>query len=270
MGQCLRLAVTCRQRERETALFFCTAETAVHTGVDILPDFWYNLSMREQDTRTALLLGECGVEKLHESRVAVFGLGGVGGFCAEALARAGVGHLTLVDKDVVEESNINRQIVALMSTVGQHKTEIMRRRIADIDPACNVAACTLFYLPETAHLVPLAGYDYIADCIDNVTAKLHLITAAQAAGVPVVSAMGAGNKLDPARFRVSDLAETKTDPLARIMRRELKKRGVEHLPVVWSDELPMPVHADMVGSVSFVPSVMGLIMAGHIVKELVK
>ena len=176
----------------------------------------------------------------------------------------------LVDKDVVEESNINRQIVALMSTVGQHKSEIMRRRIADIDPACNVAACTLFYLPETAHLVPLAGYDYIADCIDNVTAKLHLITAAQAAGVPVVSAMGAGNKLDPARFRVSDLAETKTDPLARIMRRELKKRGVEHLPVVWSDELPMPVYADMVGSVSFVPSVMGLIMAGHIVKELAK
>ena len=153
--------------------------------------------MREQDTRTALLLGECGVEKLHESRVAVFGLGGVGGFCAEALARAGVGHLTLVDKDVVEESNINRQIVALMSTVGQHKTEIMRRRIADIDPACNVAACTLFYLPETAHLVPLAGYDYIADCIDNVTAKLHLITAAQAAGVPVVSAMGAGYAVDP-------------------------------------------------------------------------
>ena len=183
--------------------------------------------MREQDTRTALLLGESGVEKLHTSRVAVFGLGGVGGFCAEALARAGVGHLTLVDKDIVEKSNLNRQLVALTSTVGKCKTDVMRARIAEIDPECDVT-------------------------------------------VPVISAMGAGNKLDPTRFRVSDLSETRTDPLARVMRRELKKRGVEHLPVVWSDEPPMPVHADTVGSVSFVPSVMGLIMAGHIVKELCK
>ena len=226
--------------------------------------------MREQDTRTALLLGESGVKKLHTSRVAVFGLGGVGSFCAEALARAGVGHLTLVDKDVVEESNINRQLVALTSTVGKCKTDVMRARIAEIDPECEVTAHALFYLPETAHLVPLAGYDYVADCIDNVTAKLHLITAAREANVSVISAMGAGNKLDPARFRVSDLSETRTDPLARVMRRELKKRGVEHLSVVWSDEPPMPVHADTVGSVSFVHSVMGLIMAGHIVKELCK
>ena len=226
--------------------------------------------MREQDTLTVLLLGESGVKKLHTSRVAVFGLGGVGSFCAEALARAGVGHLTLVDKDVVEESNINRQLIALTTTVGKCKTDVMRARIAEIDPECEVTAHALFYLPETAHLVPLAGYDYVADCIDNVTAKLHLITAAREANVSVISAMGAGNKLDPARFRVSDLSETRTDPLARVMRRELKKRGVEHLPVVWSDEPPMPVHADMVGSVSFVPSVMGLIMAGHIVKELCK
>lgn len=226
--------------------------------------------MREQDTRTALLLGESGVQKLHQSRVAVFGLGGVGSFCAEALARAGVGHLTLVDKDVVEESNINRQLVALTSTVGKSKTDVMRARIAEIDPACDATAHTLFYLPETAHLVPLTGYDYIADCIDNVTAKLHLIAMAREANVPVISAMGAGNKRDPTRFRVSDLSETRTDPLARVMRRELKRRGVEHLPVVWSDEPPMPVHADMVGSVSFVPSVMGLIMAGHIVMELSK
>ena len=140
--------------------------------------------------------------------------------------------------------------------------------------SCHIFSCTLRYTEDyrriKQHLVPLAGYDYVADCIDNVTAKLHLIAAARAANVPVISAMGAGNKLDPTRFRVSDLSETRTDPLARVMRRELKKRGVEHLPVVWSDEPPMPVHADTVGSVSFVPSVMGLIMAGHIVKELCK
>ena len=220
------------------------------------------------DTRTALLVGEAGVEKLHASRVAVFGLGGVGSWCCEALARAGVGRLTLVDKDVVEESNINRQLVALASTVGRYKTEVMAERIRDIRADCEVDARTLFYLPETAPLVPLEGYDLIADCIDNVTAKLHLICAARSAGVPVISAMGAGNKLDPSRFRVSDLSETRVDPLARVLRRELKKRGVERLPVVWSDEAPVFSGAE-VGSVSFVPSVMGLIMAGYIVKELV-
>ena len=220
------------------------------------------------DTRTALLVGEAGVEKLHASRVAVFGLGGVGSWCCEALARAGVGRLTLVDKDVVEESNINRQLVALASTVGRYKTEVMAERIRDIRADCEVDARTLFSLPETAPLVPLEGYDLIADCIDNVTAKLHLICAARAAGVPVISAMGAGNKLDPSRFRVSDLSETRVDPLARVLRRELKKRGVERLPVVWSDEAPVFSGAE-VGSVSFVPSVMGLIMAGYIVKELV-
>ena len=220
------------------------------------------------DTRTALLVGEAGVEKLHASRVAVFGLGGVGSWCCEALARAGVGRLTLVDKDVVEESNINRQLVALASTVGRYKTEVMAERIRDIRADCEVDARTLFYLPETAPLVPLEGYDLIADCIDNVTAKLHLICAARAAGVPVISAMGAGNKLDPSRFRVSDLSETRVDPLARVLRRELKKRGVERLPVVWSDEAPV-FSGTEVGSVSFVPSVMGLIMAGYIVKELV-
>ena len=226
--------------------------------------------MQEAFVRTAMLLGEDAMAVLAQKHVAVFGLGGVGSFCAEALARAGVGALTLVDDDTVTESNLNRQLVALTSTVGKCKTDVMKSRIVEIDPECDVTAHTLFYLPETAHLVPLAGYDYVADCIDNVTAKLHLIAMAREANVPVISAMGAGNKLDPARFRVSDLSETRTDPLARVMRRELKKRGVEHLPVVWSDEPPMPVHADTVGSVSFVPSVMGLIMAGHIVKELCK
>ncbi len=220
-------------------------------------------------TRTAQLLGEAGVEKLKGAHVAVFGLGGVGSWCAEALARAGVGALTLVDKDRVEESNINRQLVALTSTVGQAKTEVMRRRVLDINPACRVTALELFYLPETAHLVPLEGHDYLADCIDNVTAKLHLVCAANAAHVPVISAMGAGNKLDASAFRVADLCETRVDPLARVMRRELKKRGMEHLPVVFSDEVPKG-GADTVGSVSFVPPVMGLLMAGHIIGELVK
>ena len=219
--------------------------------------------------RTALLLGEAGVEKLKNARVAVFGLGGVGSWCAEALARSGVGALTLVDKDAVEESNCNRQLVALSSTVGKDKAAVMAARVRDINPACEVAAHALFYLPETADRLPLGGYDYIADCIDNVTAKIHLVCAAKEAGVPVVSAMGAGNKLSAERFRVGDLATTSVCPLARVMRRELKKRGIEHLPVVWSDEPPAHTGAP-VGSVPFVPSVMGLLMAEYIVKELIQ
>ena len=162
--------------------------------------------MQEQFSRTALLLGADGVEKLAKSRVAVFGLGGVGSWCAEALARAGVGELTLIDKDRVEESNINRQLVALRSTVGRQKVQVMAERIRDIAPACRVTALELFYLPETAHLVPLAAFDYVADCIDNVTAKLRLICEACARNVPVLSAMGAGNRLDGSRFRVGDIA----------------------------------------------------------------
>lgn len=226
--------------------------------------------MEDRYSRTALLLGEAGVEKLKRSRVAVFGLGGVGSWCAEALARAGVGSLALIDKDVVEESNCNRQLVALTSTIGRAKADVMRERVLDINPACRAEAYKLFYLPETAHLMPLAGFDYLADCIDNVTAKIHLVCSAKAAGVPVISALGAGNKLDASAFRVSDLSRTSVDPLARVLRRELKKRGVEHLPVVWSDELPKGGIADTVGSVSFVPPVMGLLMAGHIIGELVK
>ena len=226
--------------------------------------------MEDRYSRTALLLGEAGVEKLKRRRIAVFGLGGVGSWCAEALARAGVGSLALIDKDVVEESNCNRQLVALTSTIGRAKADVMRERVLDINPACRAEAYKLFYLPETAHLMPLAGFDYLADCIDNVTAKIHLVCSAKAAGVPVISALGAGNKLDASAFRVSDLSRTSVDPLARVLRRELKKRGVEHLPVVWSDELPKGGTADTVGSVSFVPPVMGLLMAGHIIGELVK
>lgn len=224
--------------------------------------------MREMDSRTALLLGEEGVEKLRRSRVAVFGLGGVGSWCAEALARAGVGALALIDKDRVEESNLNRQLVALRSTLGRAKVQVMCERIRDISD-CRTEAFELFYLPDTAHLVPLAGYDYIADCIDNVTAKLCLIRTAKEAGVPVISAMGAGNRLNASAFRVCDLALTRADPLARVMRRELKKAGMEHLPVVCSDELPVRAGGGAVGSVSYVPSVMGLLMAGHIIGELV-
>lgn len=230
----------------------------------------YNRGMEHFYSRTALLLGEAGVEKLKNSRVAVFGLGGVGSWCAEALARAGVGTLAVIDKDRVEESNINRQLVALTSTVGKTKTSVMAARIGDINPACRVQEYELFYLPETAERVDLSEYDFIADCIDNMTAKLHLICAAKEKSVPVISAMGAGNKLNAEAFRVSDLAATHTDPLARILRRELKKRGVEHLPVVWSDELPKAASSDTVGSISFVPPVMGLLMAGYIIGELVK
>ena len=226
--------------------------------------------MQEFYARTALLLGEAGVEKLKGARVAVFGLGGVGSWCAEALARAGVGSLTLIDKDTVEESNCNRQIVALTSTVGKAKAEVMAARIKDINPACRAEARVLFYLPETADMLPLAGYDYIADCIDNLTAKAHLILAAKGARVPVLSGMGAGNKLDGGRFRVSDLAETRVCPLARALRRMLKARGDDgHLSVVWSDEAPRKT-GGAVGSVSFVPAAMGLLMAEHIVKELIR
>ena len=209
--------------------------------------------MEERDSRTIAVIGKEGVEKLRTMRVAVFGLGGVGSFCAEALARAGVGALTLVDKDRVEESNLNRQLPALYSTIGQYKTEVMRSRILDCNKGCKVTVHTLFYLPETAEEVNLAGCDYIADCIDNVT---------------VISAMGAGNRVNPERLRVSDIAKTSVCPLCRIMRRELNKRGVKGVEVVWSDE--EPVKADTVGSVPFVPSVMGLMIAGRIVRGLLQ
>lgn len=230
----------------------------------------YNKGMNERDSRTALLLGEAGVRKLKESRVAVFGLGGVGSYCAEALARAGVGRLALVDKDAVEESNINRQLVALYSTLGRDKVSVMGAHVADISPFCEVEELRTFYLPETAEQIDLSRFDWIADCIDNVTAKLCLIERAKAAGVPVISAMGAGNKLDPSLVRIADISQTKVCPLARVVRRELKKRGIEGVPVAYSEEAPAGRTADTVGSVSFVPSVMGLMMAGYIVREIVK
>ena len=228
----------------------------------------------DEHIRTAALVGWDGIDALSGARVAVFGVGGVGGHLCEALARAGVGHIDLIDRDTVSLSNINRQVVALHSTVGRPKVEVMAERIRDINPHCTVNAYEAFYLPETADEFPLSGYDYVADAVDTVAAKIELARRCHEAGVPLIAAMGAGNKLYPERFRVSDLSKTQTDPLARIIRRELKKYGIHHLKVVWSDEEPR--RSDLVtpegkpapGSLAHVPSVMGLIMAGEIIRDL--
>ena len=215
------------------------------------------------------MLGSEAVEKLKGAHVAVFGVGGVGGFTVEALARAGVGKITLIDSDRVAVSNINRQIIATQSTVGMYKTEAMRQRIRDINPECEVIIYNQFYSEETP--VSLDGIDYVADCIDSVRSKLHLITEATNSGVRVISSMGAGNKLDPTRFTVADISKTHTDPLAKVIRTELRKRGINHLKVVFSDEPPInPSGERTPGSISFVPSVVGLIIAGEIVKDIVK
>lgn len=227
-----------------------------------------------EQTRTAALLSEEGLHRLSNAKVAVFGIGGVGGHLVEALARAGVGHLTLVDRDNVSLSNINRQAVALHSTVGRPKVDVMADRIRDIAPSCTVDTHELFYLPETAELFDLSAFDFVADCVDTVAAKIELAVRCDATGTPLIAAMGAGNKLYPERFRISDISKTETDPLARIMRRELKKRGIKKLLCVWSDEPPRA--SNLLGengkpapaSISFVPSAMGLIMAGEIIRTL--
>ena len=227
-----------------------------------------------QHTRSVPLLGEDGLTRLQNAKVAVFGVGGVGGHLCEALARAGVGELHLFDKDTVSLTNINRQAVALHSTVGQPKVEVMRARIADINPACRVVTHEVFYLPENADDYDLSAYDYIADAIDTISAKIELICRAKAASTPIISAMGAGNKLDPSAFRIADLAKTQVCPLAKIMRRELGARGIKHLCVVYSEEKPQPSRLPSEhgkhtpASLSFVPSAMGLIMAGKIVRDL--
>lgn len=224
-----------------------------------------------------MLLGNGGVEKLKKARVAVFGIGGVGGYVVEALARSGVGALDLIDKDVVSISNINRQIIALHSTVGKPKTEVMAERIKDVNPDVEVYTHNVFYLPETADQFDFSKYDYVVDAIDTVAGKLALIEQAKGANVPVISSMGAGNKLDPTAFEVADIAKTSVCPLARVMRRELKKRGIEHVKVVYSKEEPLPTSETdeetgkaVAGSVAFVPSVVGLIIAGEVIKDLLK
>ena len=230
----------------------------------------------EEHSRTAALLSEEGLDRLSAARIAVFGVGGVGGHLTEALARAGVGHLTVVDRDVVSLSNINRQAVALHSTVGRPKVEVMAERIRDINPLCQVTALEMFYLPENADGFDLSTFDFVADCVDTVAAKIELAVRCEAAGVPLIAAMGAGNKLHPEGFRISDISKTETDPLARVMRRELKKRGVKKLLCVWSDEVPRSSNIQgengkpAPASVSFVPSAMGLCMAGEIVRQIAK
>ena len=213
------------------------------------------------------MLGKEAVDKLRASHVAVFGVGGVGGFCVEALARAGIGKITLIDADRVAVSNINRQIIATNATVGQYKTEAMKARIADVNPECEVITYEEFYSEENP--IPLDGLDYIADCIDSVRSKLYLITEAKAKDIHIISSMGAGNKLDPTRFTVADISKTHTDPLAKVIRTELRKKGINHLKVVFSDEMPInPGRERTPGSISFVPSVVGLIMAGEIIKNI--
>lgn len=234
--------------------------------------------MQEQFTRTALLLGEEGIHKLNRSRVAIFGIGGVGGYTVEALARSGVGHFLLVDNDKVALSNLNRQIIATLDTVGRYKTQVMKERILSINPEAEVETRECFFLPENAEEFDFSSFDYVVDAVDTVAAKLELAVRAHAAGVPIASAMGCGNKLDPTAFTVTDIFATHTDPLARVLRRELKKRGVPRLKVVYSTEaartpcLPgeekgtagRPAPA----SVSFVPGVAGLILAGEAIKDL--
>ena len=230
--------------------------------------------MDERFVRTALIFGDEGMSRLQNARVAIFGVGGVGGHCVQALARAGVGAIDVFDDDVVSVTNINRQAVAMTSTIGRPKVEVIRDQILDINPDAAVTFRQMFYTPENADEVDLSVYDYIVDAIDTVKAKVELICRANAAGISIISAMGAGNKLDPTRFEVEDLAKTSVCPLCRVMRTQLKKRGIAHHKVVYSREEPSRVVADesngrhAPGSVSFVPPVMGLILAGEVIKDL--
>ena len=236
--------------------------------------------MENQFSRTELLLGKENMEKLTVARVCIFGIGGVGGYVAEALARSGIGHLELVDNDVVCLSNLNRQIIATHETVGRYKVDVMKERILSINPAAEVTVHKCFYLPETQAQFDFTKYDYVVDAIDTVSGKIALVLQAEESGTPVISSMGAGNKLDPAGFQVADIYQTSVCPLAKVMRRELKRRGVKKLKVVYSKELPVAVHNDeeslqssprrnIPGSIAFVPSVAGLIIAGEVVKDLV-
>ncbi len=257
--------------------------------------------MQEQFSRTALLLGEEKTEALADKRVAVFGIGGVGGYVVEALARSGIGHFLLVDNDTVAFSNLNRQIIATYDTIGQYKTQVMKKRILSINPQAEVETRECFFLPENTDEFDFSAFDYVIDAIDTVTAKIELVLRAQAAGVPIICSMGTGNKLDPTRFEIADIYQTSVCPLAKVMRRELKARGVQRLKVLYSREeprKPQPGRTDTMrqeqitgskrqgdtqqspeqvpasrrstpGSVSFVPSVAGLIIAGEVIRELI-
>lgn len=250
--------------------------------------------MLNQFSRTELLFGKEAMDKLQNSRVAVFGIGGVGGYVCEALVRSGVYHFDLIDDDQVCLTNLNRQIIATRKTVGQYKVDVMRERILEINPDADVSVHKCFFLPENADEFPFEEYDYVVDAVDTVTAKIELVMKSQEKGVPIISSMGAGNKLDPSAFKVADIYKTRVDPLARVMRREMKKRGVKKLKVVYSEEDPKRPIEDMAvscrnhcicppgaqhkcterrdipGSTAFVPSVAGLIIAGEVIKDLIK
>jgi len=235
--------------------------------------------MQEQFLRTAMLLGEDALQRLQKARVAVFGIGGVGGYTVEALARSGIGSIDVIDNDTVSVSNINRQILATHSTVGLPKVEAARRRILDINPHCIVRTHEVFYTPDTADRFDFTRYDYIVDCIDTVTGKLQLVERAMEAGTPIICCMGTGNKLDASAFQVADISKTSMCPLARIMRKELGKRGIKHLKVVysqeealtptgWEEEAAALGKRQIPGSVAFVPGAAGLILAGEVIKDL--
>lgn len=224
--------------------------------------------MSERLSRTKLIYGEDGIQKLSSSKVAIFGIGGVGGYVAEALARSGVGSLDLIDRDTVAESNINRQIIATTDTIGRAKVEVMAERIASIAPDCRVNAYEVFYLPDTADRFDFKEYDYIVDAIDTVTGKLTIIERAKQAGVPIISSMGAGNKVHPEMFEVADIYDTSVCSLAKVMRHECRKRGIDSLKVVYSREEPIKVDADVPGSTAFAPSTAGLIIASVVVNDI--
>ncbi len=239
--------------------------------------------MKEEFSRLAMLVGAEAVESLKDKRVAIFGIGGVGGYVCEALVRCGIGAFDLVDSDEVATSNLNRQIISTHKSVGKPKVEVMKERMLDINPDVQVNAHRCFYLPENADEFDFTKYDYVVDCVDTVTAKLEIIMRAKECGVPVISAMGAGNKLDPSRFKVADIYDTKVCPLCRVMRRELKKRNISDLKVVYSDEEPMtPIAAlnteeadpgssrrSTPGSSAFTPSACGLVIASEVFKDLI-
>ena len=226
-----------------------------------------------------MLIGESAIDRLNDMKVAVFGVGGVGGYVCEALVRSGIGNFVLVDKDTVSESNINRQIIALHSTIGRAKVEVMKERMLDINPEVKVETREYFFLPENADEFDFYEYDYVVDAVDTVTAKLEIIMRAKANNVPVISAMGAGNKLDPTGFKVSDIYATNVCPLARVMRRELKIRGVKALKVVYSEEKPVKISSSneeagvskkiAPGSIAYAPSVAGLVIASEVIKDLI-
>lgn len=233
--------------------------------------------------RTALILGDEGMERLKNAKVAVFGIGGVGGYTVEALVRSGIGEIDIFDDDTVSETNINRQIIATTDTIGRDKVEVMKERALSINPEVKINAHKCFYMPENADKFNLSEYDYIVDAVDTVTAKIELVMRANSAGVPIISSMGAGNKLDPSAFRVEDIYKTEVCPLARTMRRELKKRGIKKLKVVYSKEIPIKPQGDgrngslsahdkarraVPGSIAFVPAVAGLIAAGEVIKDI--